>query len=148
MSTTKCTIINAEGFSLKNRPNKKFNNPTDKKMSIWTFSTKNWNQETNECTGALADCLNELAEAGYQNLTVVLSDMNLEIKQDSKIIDSQVASGIKAPRTKEEAQVIIDQYDDNELFNEVNHKCVGCSKSCKQSNRATIYQCPQYKQAS
>lgn len=134
----KVTIINEQGFALKNRPNKKFNDATTKKPSIWTFSDKTF--VDGKPSGALADCLKELTEAGFKNLTVTIANEELETKQDNKILEGQIESGQKAPRTEAEAE----KFDEDYLFKEINHKCAGCNKNCKQSKKATIYQCPQY----
>lgn len=96
-----------------------------------------------------AEKLKERCEAfGHKNLEVVEitdDDINNIPKPTAPTKESSVKY-IEPYLTEEE--IYCDEedpnFDDEYLFKELNKKCLGCSRLCKQSAKATIVRCPQY----
>lgn len=149
----KCTIINEEGFALKNLPNNKFIDAKSKNTVPWTFSLKNVNLESGTYSTTIQKALAQLEAAGFKNLRVVRVDQQLENDQDEKQAKAQVTKGTKQPRTQAESEEICKKagidlnLEENYLFKEINHKCVPCANNtrCPQSSKAVIYSCGAYK---
>lgn len=155
----KLTIINKDGFTLKNLPGCKFNAPDTKKPSTWTFSAKGVDLDQKLYSDTIMRALENLANAGFTDLQVIPLDENeeaskeIQAKSEKVTNEAQVTNGTKAPELEEFLKESSEGMDDeeraanDEFWAEVNSKCVGCTRSCKQSHRATIMQCPQYDRA-
>lgn len=94
--------------------------------------------------------LKEKCEAyGFKNLEIVEISEN-EIHDIPKPLAPTKASSVnylEKPITEEELASYYDEdpnFDPEYLFDELNRKCLGCSRSCKQSSKSTIVRCPQY----
>lgn len=51
----------------------------------------------------------------------------------------------KTPRKLKVGTDHIGSFDEDMLFATLNEKCLGCKKVCKQSGKATVVYCPEYK---
>ena len=124
------------GFALRNLPGSKWNDGTQKTTSFWTFAGPD--------RPASIKALEMLAAKGFTNVEFQEMSAEAENAADKTAENASVSKGDKAPRNIEEAVEIHGSTKDDVFFQEINHKCVGCTKNCKQSSKATIYQCPAY----
>lgn len=96
-----------------------------------------------------AEKLKERCEAfGHKNLEVVEitdDDINNIPKPNAPTKETSMKY-INPPMSKEEINYEEEDpnFDPEYLFKELNKKCLGCSRACKQSAYATIIRCPQY----
>lgn len=115
-------IVNKDGHALRNLPGKAFNQEgkyADKPVSYWTFSEKGC--KDGEFSNTIKKALSSLGMEGLQVVKITDDKLPLlEEKGEEKKVDEEV------------------------LFKELNSKCKGCKKECKQSAMAKILQCPQY----
>lgn len=112
--------IEVNGYLIKNKNSLKFNEP-GKQVSIWTWSSRNYKDGV--ASGGLLETLDRLKENGFEPKVVYIEDSKKQDNHDN----------------------IEEEYEEPEfLFKEINRKCLGCLKECKQTARAEIYRCPKY----
>ena len=155
----KVTIVNAQGQTLRYLEIAKFNTGTEKKPFTRTFSAKGNDPENGVFSKTIEKALALLKEKGFDNLQVIFLDEDEEApaeireKAEKESKKNKAAKGQVAPEleeflkettkgmTGEEAEA------NREFWSGINEKCIGCTRSCRQSQRVTIAQCLQYSKA-
>lgn len=154
----KCTIVNAEGYTLRALPNNKFNDAT-KVQKTWTFSVKGVDLDKGVYSESIKKALDQLEAAGFKNLKVVACDdagdapKEYQEKAATATEKTKVTKGKSAPKDKELAAFIAEETKGlsaeeksavEDFWSGVNDKCKMCSRGCRQSTRVTLISCPQY----